>query len=74
MIGQGTPVIAVTVGGDELEALSVREILSLTHASSLVPHGLESQLSSRAKVSVAPNMDGLDVVPTLDFLITVKLD
>ena len=68
------PVVAVAIGGDELEALSVREILGLTCTNSLVPCSFESKLSGMAKVSVAPNMDGLDAVPALNFLITVKLD
>ena len=52
--------------------MSLWEVLSLTCADSLVPHSLESKLSSTAEISMATNVDGLDAVPTLDFLIMVK--
>ena len=70
----GKPVVAVTVGGDELEASSIREIPGLTRTNSLVPHSLESKLGGGAKVSVTLNMDSLDAVTALNFLVTVKLD
>ena len=73
-LSHGKPVVTITIGGDELEPLAVREVLSCTCADRLVPHGLEDKLSSTAEVSIAPDMDGLDAVPAFKFLVAVKLD
>ena len=48
--------------------------LSQLRANSLVPHSLESKLGGRAEVGVTPNVNGMDTVPTLNSLVTVKLD
>ena len=70
----GTPVVAVAIGGDELEAPSIREILGLARANGFVPDSLKSKRSGRAKVSVTPNMDRLNSLPAFNALIIIKLD
>ena len=73
-LSNGMPVVAVTIGRDELEPSTVREILSCTCVDCLGPCGLEGKLCGAAEVGIVPHVDGLDAVPALDFLVAVEFD
>ena len=67
-------ITAVALAGDKLEASSVRKVIGGPIPKGCVPDRFECLFSGIAKISVAPNVNSLDTVVAVEWLIAIELD
>ena len=73
-LADSAAVIAITVRGYELESASIRKILGLARADSLIPNCFEGERGGGAKIGIATDVCSLHPISAVDTLIAIELD